>query len=110
MRAFRLLQIKLVELSILDGPAIHGSSEYSALQRLPTVYGYGSLEGGLIAYGAREADIVVRTASFVDRILRGAKPADLPVQAPVKYQMILNLKTAEALGAYHSAEPACPCR
>jgi putative ABC transport system substrate-binding protein len=55
-------------------------------------------EGGLLSYGANLRDIFRRAASYVDRILRGASPADLPVQAPTKYEMIVNLKTASMLG------------
>ena len=55
-------------------------------------------EGGLISYGPDLKDIVRRGAPYVDRILRGAKPADLPVQVPVKFEMALNVKTAEVLG------------
>jgi putative tryptophan/tyrosine transport system substrate-binding protein len=55
-------------------------------------------EGGLFSYGPDRADIFHRSASYVDRILRGAKPADLPVQLPVKFQIAINLKTAKALG------------
>jgi putative tryptophan/tyrosine transport system substrate-binding protein len=52
----------------------------------------------LLSYGPDVVDIYRRAASYVDRILRGAKPSDLPVQFPVKYEMVLNLKTAKALG------------
>jgi putative tryptophan/tyrosine transport system substrate-binding protein len=52
----------------------------------------------LLSYGSDQVDISRRAASYVDRILRGEKPGDLPVQFPVKYEMILNLKTARALG------------
>ena len=52
----------------------------------------------MLSYGGDEVDIFRRAASYVDRILRGAKPGDLPVQLPVKYEMVVNLKTAKALG------------
>jgi putative ABC transport system substrate-binding protein len=55
-------------------------------------------EGGLLAYGPDRSDIIRRSAAYVDRILRGAKPADLPVQLPVKFEMAINIKTAKALG------------
>jgi putative tryptophan/tyrosine transport system substrate-binding protein len=54
--------------------------------------------GGLISYGPDWVDQFRLAASYVDRILKGAKPADLPVQAPTKYQMVINVKTAKALG------------
>jgi ABC-type uncharacterized transport system substrate-binding protein len=68
--------------------------------RLPAIYGFRQFvtEGGLISYGPDTVDIVRRSASYVDRILKGEKPADLPVQAPTKYDLVINLKTAKALG------------
>jgi putative tryptophan/tyrosine transport system substrate-binding protein len=68
--------------------------------RLPAIYGYRQFvaEGALISYGPATADIVRRSASYVDRILKGEKPADLPVQSPTKYELVINLKTAKALG------------
>jgi putative tryptophan/tyrosine transport system substrate-binding protein len=54
--------------------------------------------GGLMSYGTDQIEMFGQTASYIDRILRGAKPADLPIQAPTKYETILNLKTAKALG------------
>jgi putative tryptophan/tyrosine transport system substrate-binding protein len=67
--------------------------------RLPTIYGSRiGIEGGLIFYGARDTVLVLRTASFVDRILRGAKPGDLPVEYPTRFELVVNLKTAKAIG------------
>jgi putative ABC transport system substrate-binding protein len=71
-----------------------------AQQSLPAVCGARSFvtSGGLISYGPVTIDLFRQAASYVDRILKGAKPADLPVQAPTKYETVLNLKTAKALG------------
>ena len=72
----------------------------AAQHQLPTVYSTRSyvVRGGLISYGANFVDLYRGTADYVDRILRGEKPADLPVQAPTKYELAINLKTAKALG------------
>ena len=68
--------------------------------RLPAIYSFRQFvtEGALMSYGPDAADIVWRSASYVDRILKGERPAALPVQAPIKYDLVLNLKTANALG------------
>ena len=72
----------------------------AAQYRLPAVYPYNFFvtEGGLISYGPDRVDPFRRAATYVDRILKGEKPADLPVQAPTKYELVVNLKTAKALG------------
>ena len=72
----------------------------AARHRLPAVYPfrYYVADGGLISYGPDSIDPYRRAAGYVDRILKGEKPADLPVQAPTKYEMVINLKTAKALG------------
>jgi putative ABC transport system substrate-binding protein len=71
-----------------------------AQHRLPTVYGVGSYvpSGGLIAYAIDYPDIFRRAANYVDQILKGAKPADLPVQLPTRFALMVNLKTAKTLG------------
>jgi ABC-type uncharacterized transport system substrate-binding protein len=72
----------------------------TAQHRLPAAYGYRHFvaDGGLISYGVDLADQYRQAASYVDRILRGEKPADMPVQQPTKFELVLNLKTAKALG------------
>ena len=72
----------------------------AARYRLPAVYAYRYFTevGGLLSYGSDQLDDYRRAATYVDRILKGAKPSELPVQAPVKFELVINLKTAKALG------------
>jgi putative ABC transport system substrate-binding protein len=72
----------------------------AARYRLPAIYPYRFFvtDGGLMSYGVDLVDLFRRSASYIDRILKGEKPADLPVQAPVKFEMAINLKTAKTLG------------
>ena len=72
----------------------------AASHRLPAVYPFPpyTTSGGLISYGIDTVDVFRRSASYVDRILRGEKPGNLPVQAPTKYELVINLKAAKSLG------------
>jgi len=72
----------------------------AAQRRLPAVYGYRDFadDGGLMSYGPDRIDHYRRSAAYVDKILRGAKPADLPVEQPTKFELVINTKTAKALG------------
>jgi putative tryptophan/tyrosine transport system substrate-binding protein len=74
--------------------------ELAARYRLPAIYGLraAAAEGGLISYGVDVPDLFRKAAGYVDRMLRGEKPADLPVQLPTKFELVINLKTARALG------------
>ena len=74
--------------------------ETAARLKLPAVYPYRIMaaDGGLMAYGVNLAAQYKRAAGYVDRILKGEKPADLPVQRPTKYELMVNLKTAKTLG------------
>jgi putative ABC transport system substrate-binding protein len=72
----------------------------AAAKRVPTIFPwrFGATDGGLMSYGVDVADLHRRAAGYVDRILRGTKPADLPIQQPTKFELIINLRTAKSLG------------
>jgi putative ABC transport system substrate-binding protein len=74
--------------------------ELAAQYRLPATYGLRDfvVDGGMMFYGPNNTDIFVRSASYIDRILKGANPAELPVQAPIRFEFVINQKTAQALG------------
>jgi putative tryptophan/tyrosine transport system substrate-binding protein len=83
-------------------PVVHRDAivALAARHRLPAVYPYRffAADGGLMSYGVDDVDVFRRAADYVDRILKGAKPSDLPVQRPTKFELVINLKTAKALG------------
>jgi len=102
---FALITREHPEALLVHGNAVtfanrHLISEFAAKNRLPAIYAFREhvAAGGLIAHGPNIADISQRAAGYVDRILKGAKPGDLPVEQPNKLELVINLKTAKALG------------
>ena len=91
-------------LLIMQGPLFFFSRrrilDFAAKNSLPTMWGWREAvqDGGLMAYGPVQTDLFYRAAAYVDKILKGAKPADLPFQRPTKFELVINLKTAKALG------------
>ena len=91
-------------LSVLGGSMLFAERkrvvDLAAKKRLPAVYSWREFVdvGGLMAYGPNLPDLLRRAATYVDKILKGAKPADLPVEQPTKFELVINLKTAKALG------------
>ena len=76
--------------------------------RLPAMYAWREFAeaGGLMAYGPNVADTLYRAASFVDRIIKGGNPAEMPIEQPTKFELVINLKTAKALGTRNSSRAA----
>jgi putative ABC transport system substrate-binding protein len=74
--------------------------QLASKERLPTIYWAREFaeEGGLMSYGPNYADLYRRSVGYVDKILKGSKPADLPIEQPAKFELVVNLKTARALG------------
>ena len=110
---------RIAGLIVVPGAATHTYRariiERTALRRIPAIYPYRYFvaEGGLVSYGIDLLDHYRQGASYVDRILRGAKPGDLPIQVPTRYELAINLKTAKALGldcAQQTRARAAPTR
>ena len=104
-RAFAAISKRRPDGLYVLGGALMGTNnkriaDFALKSRLPSIYSTSQAvdAGGLIYYGADEADSYRRVAYFVDRIAKGAKPADLPVEQPMKFELILNLKTADQIG------------
>jgi ABC-type uncharacterized transport system substrate-binding protein len=75
-------------------------AEFAVAQRLPSMFGWSEYcdAGGLMSYGANQRAAYVRLAAFADKLLHGAKPADLPIEQPTRFELVLNLRTATRLG------------
>ncbi len=84
----------------LQPPGLQRIVEFAVKNRVPTLMSFkeGVEAGGLMSYGANFPDEVRRTGIYIDKILKGAKPGDLPVEQPTKFELVINLKTAKALG------------
>jgi putative ABC transport system substrate-binding protein len=93
-----------VALVAVEDPLTFGNRQrivtFASKSRLPAIYGIREFAdaGGLLAYGANLADLARRSAGYVDKILKGTKPSDLPVEQPTKFELVINLKAAKLLG------------
>ena len=103
--AFSTVSRAHVQALLVLGDALFFANRMALLKlasktRLPVIYGerYFADEGGLMSYGTNFADVFRRSAWYVDKILKGAKPGDLPVEQPTKFELVVNLKTAKTLG------------
>ncbi len=104
-RAFReASQARADAMLVFDDPVLWSHRKrfvaHAAKARLPTMYGYRELvdEGGLISYGPKREGLYRRTAIYVDKILKGANPAELPVERPTKFELVINAAAAKSLG------------
>jgi putative ABC transport system substrate-binding protein len=98
--AFEALKDRADALYVVGAPLTSTITTLALGARIPTIFDFREFvdAGGLMSYGTNVADLLRLAADFVDRILRGAKPTDLPVQQPTKFDLVINLKTAKALG------------
>ena len=104
-RAFsNMITARAGALAVLSTPVFASErrtlAELAAKNRLPTVFSFREYvdAGGLMSYGPNLADLSRRAATYVDKILKGAKPGDLPIEQPTKFELVINLKTAKDLG------------
>jgi ABC-type uncharacterized transport system substrate-binding protein len=95
-----MLEFQFMITDVLTGRYTRQVVEFAAQHQLPTMFQSSApvAEGGLMYYGPSPTAAYRRAASYVDRILKGAKPGDLPVEHPMKFDLVINLKTAKALG------------
>jgi putative ABC transport system substrate-binding protein len=114
--AFDTLKGRADALYVAGGPLVNANrvriNILAASARMPTMHVLreGVLSGGLISYGPSFSEMHRRAGDLVDKILRGAKPADLPVEQPIKFDLVINLTTAESAQSYHAADVARPRR